>query len=376
MKTASKPTMKVKYSYLSRQFAEIDPILKEIRALVKSGDFTLGEPVRRFEDSFAKLIGAKHAIGVGSGTDALFLILKALGVGPGDEVITAANTFVATAGAIETAGAKIVFVDCDEKSVIDPKKIERAITKRTKALLPVHWAGQPPDLAVILDLGKKHGLPVVEDACQAIGAAQGKLRGGASGIAGGFSLHPLKNLNVWGDGGVITTNSTELRDKLRLMRNHGMSSRDEYAFYAYNSRLDSLQAVVGNHLIKDVDWITETRIKNAKRLDAGLSKLAPKIELPPRSAGDRHVYHLYQFFCEDRDALYDFLRKKGVEAKVHYPVPLHLQPASRHLGCKPGDFPVAEAQAKKTLTLPVHQHLTDEELEYMIACVREFYGKR
>ncbi len=376
MKTIDKPTMKVPYSYLGRQFAEIEPILNDIRALVKSGDFTLGEPVRRFEESFAKLVGAKYAVGVGSGTDALFLILKALGVGPGDEVITAANTFVATAGAIETAGAKIVFVDCDEYSVIDPKKIEAAITRKTKALLPVHWAGQPPDLAAILAIGKKHNLPVVEDACQAIGAASGKLRGGSTGIAAGFSLHPLKNLNVWGDGGVITTNSEELRDKLNLLRNHGMSSRDEYAFYAYNSRLDSLQAVVGNHLIKDVEWITETRIKNAKRLDAALSKLAPKIKLPPRSSSDRHVYHLYQFYSEDRDKLVEFLITKGIEAKVHYPIPLHLQPASRHLGCKRGDFPVAEAQAKKTLTLPVHQHLTDEEIEYMIACVREFCSKK
>ncbi|MBI4061659.1 MAG: DegT/DnrJ/EryC1/StrS family aminotransferase [Elusimicrobia bacterium] len=368
--------MKVKYSYLSRQFDQIDPILEDIRALVKSGDFTLGEPVRRFEDSFAKLVGAKYAVGVGSGTDALFLSLKALGVGPGDEVITAANTFVATAGAIETAGAKIVFVDCDKKSVIDVSKVEKAITKRTRALLPVHWAGQPPDLKALLEIGKRRGLPVVEDACQAIGSAQGKLRGGSTGVAAGFSLHPLKNLNVWGDGGVITTSSEELRDKLRLMRNHGMSSRDEYAFYAYNSRLDSLQAVVGNHLIKDVEWITETRIKNAKTLDAGLAGVAPKVKLPPRDPGDRHVYHLYQFFAQDRDALHAFLREKGVEAKIHYPVPLHLQPASRPLGHKAGDFPEAEAQAKATITLPVHQHLTAEEIAYMIACVREFYGKR
>ena len=374
MKTASKP-MKVKYSYLSRQFAEIDPILEDIRALVKSGDFTLGEPVRRFEESFAKLVGAKYAVGVGSGTDALFLSLKAIGVGPGDEVITAANTFVATAGAIETAGAKIVFVDCNEKSVIDPAKIERAITKRTKALLPVHWAGQPADLDAILAIGKKHGLPVIEDACQSIGAAAGKWKAGSTGLAAGFSLHPLKNLNVWGDGGVITTNSEEMRDKLRLLRNHGMSSRDEYAFYAYNSRLDSLQAVVGNRLIGDVEWITETRIKNARALDAALSKLAPKITLSPRAAGERHVYHLYQFFCADRDVLLAFLREKGVDAKVHYPVPLPLQPASRHLGCKPGDFPVTEAQAKTTLTLPVHQHLTAEEIEYMIACVKEYCGR-
>jgi aminotransferase EvaB len=373
---AAKPPMKVKYSYLDRQFAEIEPIIDDIRKLVKSGDFTLGGPVRQFEASFAELIGAKYAVGVGSGTDALFLILKALGIGPGDEVITAANTFVATAGAIETAGAKIVFVDCNEKSVIDPAQIERAITKRTKALLPVHWAGQPADLDRILEIAQRHGLPVVEDACQSIGAALGAKRCGAIGIAGGFSLHPLKNLNVWGDGGVITTNSLEMRDKLALIRNHGMSSRDTYAFYAYNSRLDSLQAVVGNHLIKDVEWITETRIKNAKRLDDALRPLAPAVKLPPRSGDERHVYHLYSFFARDRDQLLAFLHGKGVDAKMHYPVPLHLQPASLHLGYKAGDFPVAEAQAKATITLPVHQHLHDDEIEYMISCVKEFYAAR
>ncbi|MEK7233791.1 MAG: DegT/DnrJ/EryC1/StrS family aminotransferase [Elusimicrobiota bacterium] len=364
---------KVKYSYLDKQFAEIDPILEDIRALVKSGDFTLGEPVRRFEESFAKLIGAEHAVGVGSGTDALFLSLKALGVGPGDEVITAANTFVATAGAIETAGARIVFVDCNEKFVIDPALMEKAITKKTRALLPVHWGGQPFDIDAVMQAAQKHGLPVVEDACQSIGAAVGKRKAGSVGAAAGFSLHPLKNLNVWGDGGIITTNSAQTRDKLRLLRNHGMSSRDEYSFYAYNSRLDSLQAVVGNRLIKDFEWITQTRIDNAHKLDAALNGIK-QLRFPPRPAGERHVYHLYQFLAEDRDGLLKFLKGKGVDAKVHYPRPLHLQPASQPLGYKAGDFPVAEAQAKTTITLPVHQHLSGEDVDHMIACIKEFYG--
>lgn len=375
MKTAGqKPYLKVRYSYLSRQFAEIDPILEGIRELVKSGDFTLGKPVVEFEQKFAALLGARHAVGVGSGTDALFLLLKAVGVGPGDEVITAANTFVATAGAIETAGAKIVFVDCDEKSVIDVRKIEAAITKKTKAILPVHWAGQPADMPKILAIAKKHGLTVVEDACQAIDAAVDGKRCGTFGIGGGFSLHPLKNLNVWGDGGVIITDDEKLRDRLRLLRNHGMSDRDSYAFFAYNSRLDSLQAVVGNHLIKDTKWITDTRIKNAERLDAALGRLKGKVVLSPRSKNERHVYHLYQFFVEDRDALLAYLRERGVDAKVHYPVPLHLQPAAKPLGYKKGDFPIAEAQAARTLTLPVHQHLTDEELAHMTRCVEDFYS--
>ncbi|MBI3565984.1 MAG: DegT/DnrJ/EryC1/StrS family aminotransferase [Elusimicrobia bacterium] len=373
MTTAAKP-QGVPYSYLPRQFAEIDDTLAEVKKLVQSGDFTLGKPLTEFEEKFAKLIGAKYAVGVGSGTDALFLSLKALGIGAGDEVITMANTFVATAGAIETAGARIVFVDCDEKGVIDCAKMEAAITPRTKALMPVVWGGQPPDMPRVMEIAKKHGLPVVEDSCQGIGAAVDGRNCGTWGVMAGFSLHPLKNINVWGDGGVVVTSSEEMRDKLRLLRNHGMSSRDEYAFYAYNSRLDSLQAVVGLREIKNFRWITDTRIANAKVLDAALGRLKGKITLPKRDARETHVYHLYQFHAQRRDELLKFLQARGIEAKVHYPIPLHLQPASRPLGYKKGDFPMAEADAAKTMTLPVHQHLTKEEIAYMISSIEEFYA--
>jgi dTDP-4-amino-4,6-dideoxygalactose transaminase len=373
--TAAAPKIKsVPYSYLGRQFSQIDHILADVKKLVQSGDFTLGRPVAEFEEKFAALIGTKHAVGVGSGTDALFLSLKALGVGAGDEVITAANTFVATAGAIETAGARIVFVDCDAKGVIDPAKIEAAVTPRTKVLMPVVWGGQPPDMPKIMKIAQKRGLRVVEDACQGIGAQVGGRFCGSWGVTAGFSLHPLKNINVWGDGGVITTDSVEMRDKLRLLRNHGMSSRDGYAFYAYNSRLDSLQAVVGNHLIKDFRWITDTRIANAKTLDKALSKLKGKVSLPLRDPKETHVYHLYQFHAKDRDRLLKFLQDRGIEAKIHYPVPLHLQPASRPLNYKKGDFPVAEADADATITLPVHQHLSKDEIEHMIGSIEEFYA--
>jgi dTDP-4-amino-4,6-dideoxygalactose transaminase len=226
----------------------------------------------------------------------------------------------------------------------------------------------------VLEIAARHGLPVLEDACQSIGAAVNGRRCGSWGATAGFSLHPLKNLNVWGDGGLITTDSRKLRDKLTLMRNHGMSTRDEYACYAYNSRLDSLQAVVGLHLIKDFEWITSTRIANAAKLDAALSKLSPRVTLPRRDPKERHVFHLYQFLAQDRDRLCRHLQDRGVEAKIHYPVPLHLQPASRGLGYKEGAFPKAEAQAKATITLPVHQHLTGEELDYMIRGVEEFYS--
>jgi len=365
--------MKVPYSYLPRQFKDPDPILADIRELVVKGALTLGQPVEAFEEEFAQFIGAKHAIAVGSGTDALFLSLKAHGIGQGDEVITAANTFVATAGAIETAGARIRFVDCNNQYVMDVDKVEAAITEHTKAIMPVHYTGQPVDMEALEQVALRHNLLIIEDACTAIDGAIGGRRCGTMSAAAGFSMHPLKNLNIWGDGGVITTNSKDLRDKLRLMRNHGMSSRDVYDFYAYNSRLDTIQAVVARRLLKDVRWITDRRIENAHRFDAAFSQI-PEIRVPRRSTNERHVYHLYIVEADRRDQLLAFLKEQGISAKIHYPTPLHLQPASAGLGYGKGDFPLAEAQAKRMISLPVHQHLTHEEMAYMIEKVQEFYG--
>ncbi len=368
------PPMKVSFSYLQRQFAEPDPILAKIRELAVRGAFTLGEPVARFERRFAAFIGAKHAVSVGSGTDSLFLSMKALGIGPGDEAITAVNTFVATAGAIETAGARIRFVDCNEKYVMDVDQVEAAITPKTKAIVPVHYTGQPVDMDALEGIAQKHGLAIIEDACTAIDGAFNGRRCGTFGAAAGFSLHPLKNLNIWGDGGVIVTQSEEIRDRLLLLRNHGMSSRDEYAFYAYNSRLDTIQAVIADHLLDDARWITDRRIAIARRYDQAFAGLAPAVRLPPRDpARERHVYHLYIIEVDRRDQLMAHLKANGVSAKVHYPIPLHLQPASAKLGYKRGDFPTAERQAREIITLPAHQHLTDPEIEYVIEQVREFY---
>ncbi|MBI3636041.1 MAG: DegT/DnrJ/EryC1/StrS family aminotransferase [Candidatus Rokubacteria bacterium] len=367
--------MRVPYSYLGEQFADCEPILRDIKALVESTDFTLGAPVREFERAFAAVIGTKHAVGVGTGTDALWLPLKALGVGPGDEVISAPNSFIATTGAIVASGARPVYVDSADDFNIDPAGIEAAITPRTRAILPVHYAGGPARMDRIMAIAAKHGLPVVEDACQAIGAALDGRRAGTFGVAAGFSLHPLKNLNVWGDGGVVVTDSDQMYESLALLRNHGLRNRDEVVVFGYNSRLDSLQAVVGNHLIKEFDAITEARIRNALRLDRGLAALAPDVVLPPRPANMRHVFHLYMFQARDRDGLLRFLVEKGIEAKIHYPVPLHLQPAARHLGYRAGDFPNAERQATSIITLPVHQHLVDAQVDYMIETVRRFYRR-
>lgn len=370
--------MKVPYSYLDRQFSEPDKIWAEVKKVVMSGDFTLGKAVTEFEGRFAELIGTKYAVGVGSGTDALFLSLKALGIGNDhtDEVITTANTFVATAGAIETAGAKIVFVDCNDRYVMDVNIVEKAITPRTKAIMPVHFAGQPVDMTHLMAIAKKHNLPVIEDACQSIDSSFDGKRCGAIGITGGFSLHPLKNLNVWSDGGLVTTNSEEVRDKLRLLRNHGMVNRDEYAFYAYNSRLDSVQAAVGNYMIGDAKRITDRRIEVADTYDAALKDLKEFIYIPERKSNERNVYHLYMMLVKDRDQLLAFLNKNEIEAKIHYPIPLHLQQASKHLGYKRGDFPVAEKQAASLITLPVHQHLRDDEIKFAVSKVREFYQNK
>ena len=365
--------MEVKYSYLEQQFADPDPYLNDIRDLARSGDFTLGAAVKEFEERFAGLCGLPYAVGVGSGTDALALSLKALGVGPGDEVITTPNTFVATVGAIVMTGARPVFVDNNREYTIDADQIEQAITPRTRAIMPVHLTGNPAEMPAIMEIAGRHNLAVVEDAAQAVLASIDGKPVGSWGAAAGFSLHPLKNLNVWGDGGVIVTRSPDLWEKLRLMRNHGLGTRDEVVMFGHNSRLDSLQAVVANRLIDQVHCITERRIAHAKRFDEGFAGLEGHVILPPRRPGVKQVFHTYVIRAEDRDALVSYLSASGIEAKVHYPIPLHLQKAARYLGYQAGDFPVCEEHCRSIISLPVHQYLTSEQVDCVIDRVREFY---
>ncbi len=364
--------MKVPFSYLKEQFGNPDKIWKDVRKVVMRGDFTLGKEVQQFEAQFAKAIGTKFAVGVNSGTDALFLSLKALGIGAGDEVITMASTFIATAGAIAASGAKPVFVDCNDEYVIDCDKIEKAITARTKAIMPVHYAGHPADMPRIMELAKKYNLDVVEDACQGISSAIDGKTAGTFGVSAGFSLHPLKNINVWSDAGIITTNSEAMFRKLNLLRNHGMKNRDEYEIFGYNSRLDTVQAAVGLHIIKQLNMITREKIKHAAIYDKALREI-PQVHVPTRRPGVKYVYHLYIIQVEQRDALLKHLNDAGIEAKVHYPIPLHLQNCCKNLGYKLGDFPVAEAQAKKIITLPAHQHLSRKQIDFTINKIKEFY---
>jgi dTDP-4-amino-4,6-dideoxygalactose transaminase len=364
--------MKVRYSYLGQQFADPDPILAELKKLVATGDFTLGKPVAEFEKRFADLIGVRHAVGVGSGTDALKLPLKALGIGHGDEVITAANTFIATVGAIAEIGARPVFVDALDTFCLDVGQVEKAITPRTKAIMPVHYTGEMCDMAQLMEVAARHRLPVVEDACQAILAECDGKRSGTWGAAGGFSLHPLKNLNVWGDAGIAVTNDDDMARKLRLLRNHGMANRDEIEILGCNSRLDSVQAVVGNWLIPQTTEITRKRIENGAYYDHAFAGIR-QVRVPPRSNRVKRVFHLYMIFAEQRDALHRHCLEAGISAKIHYPIPVYRQRGLSHLGHKRGDFPVTDRQADEVLSFPVDQHLSREEQDFVIETVRGFY---
>jgi aminotransferase EvaB len=364
--------MRVRYSYLKQQFGNADDLWRDLRDFVETGDFTLGKPLLEFEQKFADLMDSKYAIGVNSGTDAIKLSLKVQGVGPGDEVITAANTFVATVGAICELGAIPVFVDCDDTFCMNVALIEAAITEKTKAIVPVHFTGYMTDMRKVMEIAKKYDLVVVEDACQSIlGAIYGK-KAGTWASTGAFSLHPLKNLNVWSDGGVIVTSDDNLANALRLQRNHGLVDRDTVGVMGCNSRLDTFQAVVGNWLIPQTQAIADQRISNAAYYDEHLSSI-DAITIPPRPAGYRIVYHLYIVFAQDRDGLLKHCLENGIEAKVHYPVPIYRQPGLAALGHKEGDFPVSDGHTKKIITFPCDQHLSRDEMDFVIETVQNYY---
>jgi dTDP-4-amino-4,6-dideoxygalactose transaminase len=259
---------------------------------------------------------------------------------------------------------------------IDPWKIEGAITAKTKAIMPVHWAGCPADMEAIMRIADRHHLVVVEDACQALGAQVRGKSVGTFGIAGGFSAHPIKPLHVWGDGGIIVTNSDSIAKELRLIKNHGLEGRDIVSKWGVNSRFDNLHAIVGNFVFESLDKTIETRIHHAHRYDAALSakRFQKFIEAPKRDREMRHVFHLYILKVQQRDELLEHLKNQGVEAKIHYPIPLHLQPAAKEWGFKKGSFPATEAQSDETLTLPCHQYLTDEQIDYTVETIAKFYG--
>lgn len=345
--------------------------LDAIGEVIDSGDFSGGEPVAHFESAFASYCGSAHAVAVGNGTEALWLALLAMGIGPGDEVITVPMTFIATVEAILMAGATPVFVDIDDLTyTMDAAALERALTARTKAIIPVHLFGQPSDMDPILEFARKHGLRVIEDAAQAHGAEYKNRKAGAVSDAGCFSFYPAKNLGAFGEAGAITTSDGNLADKLRILRNHGQSRKNHHGLMGWNSRMDSIQAAILRIKLGYLDGENEARRSHALVYDAGLANL-PGV-MRPQSAPDRkHVYHLYVIRVRERAKMLEAMEGQGIHCGVHYPVPVHLQPACAGLGFRSGDFPVSERCAAEFLSLPMFPELTPQE----IGCVLQSINK-
>ena len=365
--------MKVPFNYLPYQFKNTSEYFGEWKKLIKSTEFTLGPYVKKFENNFAKYIGVKHCISTNNGTDALILALKSLGIKKNDEVITVCNSFYATAGSIIACGAKPIFVDAYERFQIDVDAIEKAITKKTKAIMPVHWGGASPNMYDIMKIAKKYRLKVVEDACMGIGAKIKNKKPGTFGDVNAFSMHPLKSLNVMGDGGMIVTNNNQIANWIKKYRNHGMIDRDRISLWGVNTRLQPLQAIVANKQLKKVKKIVYLRNINAKILDKKLSKIK-QIKIPQRKKNYLETFALYMICFKQRDKLKKYLLKNGIEVKIHYPVPLHLQKASKSLGYKKGDFPKAEKHSKELLTLPIHQYLNKKQINYIAKKIKNFYN--
>jgi len=363
----------VPYVDLARQHASIkEELLAAVARVIDRGDFILGEETAEFERRFAKLCGTAHAIGVNSGADALLLCLRALNIGQGDEVITAPSSFVASASCIALAGARPVFVDVDESFNLDPRKVEAAITSRTKAILPVHLTGRPAEMELLAEIADRRHLFVIEDAAQSILAERAHRRVGAWGTVGCFSLHPLKTLNACGDGGVITTNDPALAERLRVLRNLGLRTRDECIEWSGNSRLDTIQAAMLLVKLEHLEDWTKRRRENAAVYFERLAGL-PGLTLPLDRPNEFQVHHTFVIQTDRRDELKAFLASRGIGTSIHYPVPIHLQPAAKSLGYKRGDFPVAERQADRILSLPVHQDVDKHALEYVCETVTEFF---
>jgi dTDP-3-amino-2,3,6-trideoxy-4-keto-D-glucose/dTDP-3-amino-3,4,6-trideoxy-alpha-D-glucose/dTDP-2,6-dideoxy-D-kanosamine transaminase len=364
--------LRVPFSYLPEQFANPEPIFARLREVIATGDFTLGKAVGEFEARFANAIRVQFAFGVGSGTDGLRLALKTLAVGSGDEVITAANTFIATVGAIADTGAVTKFIDCKDDFCMDVSLLDAAITPRTKAIIPVHMTGAMVDMPRLLAIAAARGVPVIEDACQAVKSSLSERPAGSWGAIGAFSLHPLKFVNIWGDGGVVTTNDPDIAKRISLLRNHGLQSRDVVVSMGVNSRLDTVQAVVALHVLDQADWIANQRRMNAAFYDQELAKIE-QVRIPPRDPRVLHSYVTYQVLVERRDALLAHCHARAIECKIHYPIPLYCQQGLRHLGYERGDFPVTDRHADMTITLPVHQYLSRDQLSFVVDTIAEFY---
>jgi dTDP-4-amino-4,6-dideoxygalactose transaminase len=365
--------MQVPYIELSLAHSAIRAeIMAAVARVLDSGQFILGPEVERLEKEFAAYCRVKHAVAVGSGTAAITLALKGLGIGPGDEVITVANSFLATASAVVLAGAKPVFVDVGDDYNIDPQQIPAAITPFTRAILPVHLTGRPADMRSILSVAAEHGLVVIEDAAQAIGASFDDKRVGSFGTAGCFSFHPLKNLGGCGDGGMVTTDSDDLDQTLRLLRNHGLKSRDECIALGHNSRLDSLQAAVLRAKMKHLDDWNRKRRKHVRAYQEALGRV---VYMPQDAPNQYAVYHTCMLATPARDGLQNYLQTRGVGTAVHYPIPIHHQAPFRHLSQSMAPLANTDRLAGEILSLPVYPELTTEQRGYVIDAILSFFNK-
>lgn len=343
-----------------------DEVMKVIGEVIDKNAFAGGPYVASFEKAFAEYCGVKHAIGVGSGTESLWLALLAKEIGPGDEVITVPSTFIATAEAISLTGAKPVFVDVLEESCnMDPSKLEAAITSRTKAIIPVHLFGQMAEMDPILEVAKRHGLFVMEDSAQAVGAEYKGRRAGSVGDCASFSFYPGKNLGAFGEAGAITTNDGDLADKIRVLRDHGQAKKYYHSKVGWNGRMDGIQGAVLEIKLRGIDKASEGRRLNAERYNNRLSDV-DGIILPKEGVNQRHVYHIYPIRVKDRDTVLAQMGEAGVACGIHYPVPLHLQEAYADLGYPKGSFPISEQSAAEFLSLPMYPELTIELVDMVV----------
>jgi dTDP-4-amino-4,6-dideoxygalactose transaminase len=356
---------------LKAQHAEIaEEVALGFSQVMADAAFILGPAVRQFEEAFARFCGVPHCIGVGNGTDAIELMLRVHNIGPGDEVLLPAQTFIATALAVLRAGARPVLVDCEEHFLIDPDKLEAAMSPRTRAVIPVHLFGQMADMKALKQIADRRGLPLLEDAAQAHGAQQDGHAAGGFGIAAAFSFYPGKNLGAYGDAGAVTTTSKEIAARLRKLRNWGSESKYHHPEIGFNSRLDTLQAVVLSAKLARLAGWNEARRRlatNYHRLLAGMAA----VETPRVVPGNEHIWHLYVIRLPRRDHVLEHLQAHGIGAGIHYPTPLHLQGALRHLGYREGDFPRAEKAAGEILSLPMYPHLTEPQQERIVECLRQ-----
>ncbi|MEN6571524.1 MAG: DegT/DnrJ/EryC1/StrS family aminotransferase [Anaerolineaceae bacterium] len=366
----------IQFVDLKKQYAPLkEEILSGISQVLEGMHLFLGDNVQAFEKEFAAFCGVKHGIGISDGTSALHVILRAMDIGPGDEVITVPNTFIATAEAITMAGASMVLVDIDPATyLMDLDKVEEKITPRTKAIMPVHLYGQMVNMDRLREIADRHGLRIIEDTCQAHGAEFNGRQAAGLGDAAAYSFYFSKNLGAYGEGGFVTTNNDELARKVRMIRDHGSERRYCHDLIGMNARLDEIQAVVLRVKLKHLaEWNSDRR----QHADLYRKLLADTLVTPPVEAdGAKHVYHLFVVRAPERDALQAYLKDHGIFTGIHYPIPIHLQNAFAYLGHKAGDFPVTEKAVGEILSLPMFAELTDEEIVRIADTIKEFYAGR